>query len=248
MTLFQSRIFLANVKNAPMHEAILQARYVKWCSDAPSSMPPPRQWVQCKPRLTLQVKPNFPINAKHREITASHSARVKKAQMTANLSIHSGAITHRLHLISVHPRRRCTSVSLLCGVHMPACTWTASLLHALSLLQRGILATRGSVHHWTGLHAMRKVGTVKHLTVHGTKVTVRECTQVLTDMCVCVAFSDRFVCIHLQTVLANCRQMYGDKHLHTPHHSSNNVSDLPTAQDTTTHLLIIHLLSIATTI
>ena len=131
-----------------------------------------------------------------------------------HLTIHSWAVIYWLHLTLIHAWRCRATISLLRGVHMSASTRTA-LLHALSLLQCGILSTRRCVHHWTRLHAMRQVSAVKHLTIDGTKVAVGECTQILTDVRVCVSFPYRLICIHLQTVLTNRWQMYSHKHLHT---------------------------------
>jgi len=130
-----------------------------------------------------------------------------------NLSIHSWAIVSGIHLILIHAWRRRRSISLLRRrrIHMSTGLGTASLL---SLLQRGILAARGSVHHRTGLHAMCQVSTVKHLTIHSTKVAVGECTQVLANVGVSVTFPDRLICIHFQTILTNRWQMHSYKHLH----------------------------------
>ena len=133
----------------------------------------------------------------------------------ANLSIHSWAVIHWFHPISIHAWWCCACVSLLRRVHLSACIRTASLLHALSLLHCGILATWCRVSHRTSLHPVCKVGTIEHLAIHGTEITVGERTQILADMCISVTLPDRLICIHLQTILANRRQMYGYELLHT---------------------------------
>jgi len=139
---------------------------------------------------------------------------------TANLAIH--CVIHRLHLSLVHAWWCSASISILGGIHVTTTTRTA-LLHPGTLLQSGVLSSGSCVHHRTCLHAVRQVRTVKHLTVHGAKVTVGERAQILTDVGVRVTLSDGFICIHLQTVLANRRQMDRYKHLHTEYCSSSSV-------------------------
>lgn len=142
---------------------------------------------------------------------------VHEQKWVYNLSIHSSSVITWLHLTSVHVWRSGRSIPFLSrrGIHVSASMRTASLLHALALLQRGILATGRSVHHRTGLHAMCEIGSIEHLTVDGAEVTVSERTQVLTHMRVRVAFSYRLICVDFQPILADSRQMYSHKFLHT---------------------------------